>query len=113
MKYTRTHNLRHRFKGGICVLTSVRDYRFLYESGLDSKSAKQCVRILKDLASEGRTVVCSIHQPSMSLLDLFDNVYMLTDGVCIYQGTVPNIIPYLKANGLECPMYHNPIEFSE
>lgn len=80
-------------------------------SGLDSKSAKQCIHILRNLSSEGRTVVCSIHQPSMSILDMFDNVYMLSEGQCIYQGTIGNIIPYLQANELECPIYHNPVEY--
>lgn len=36
---------------------------------------------------------------------------MLSEGQCIYQGTIGNIIPYLQANELECPIYHNPVEY--
>ncbi|XKL67552.1 hypothetical protein PGB90_003043 [Kerria lacca] len=80
-------------------------------SGLDSKSAKQCLEILRGLSEEGRTIVCSIHQPSTSLLNLFHNAYMLSNGKCIYQGKVDNLIPYLKMNDIECPVYHNPVEY--
>ncbi|KAK7597801.1 hypothetical protein V9T40_010026 [Parthenolecanium corni] len=80
-------------------------------SGLDSKAAKQCLEILRQLSFEGRTVVCSIHQPSTLMLNLFHNAYMLADGRCVYQGSVNNFLPFLTANELECPVYHNPVEF--
>ncbi|XP_037302867.1 ATP-binding cassette sub-family G member 1 isoform X2 [Manduca sexta] len=80
-------------------------------SGLDTVATTQCVKLLRQLAQQGRTVVCTIHQPAASLLDLFDQLYVIADGYCIYQGDTAAMVPYLQSVGLPCPRHHNPADF--
>ncbi|KAL1481650.1 hypothetical protein MTO96_034317 [Rhipicephalus appendiculatus] len=80
-------------------------------SGLDSSNALQCILTLKKFALKGHTVTCSIHQPSSRIFQLFDRLYVLADGYCIYHGTVRDLLPTLGANGLQCPAFYNPADF--
>ncbi|ENN82468.1 hypothetical protein YQE_01157, partial [Dendroctonus ponderosae] len=80
-------------------------------TGLDSSSSNQCVQMLKTLAERGRTIVCTIHQPSASMYHLFSHVYIMAKGKCVYQGAPENTVPYLALHGYICPKYHNPADF--
>ncbi|XP_073845598.1 ATP-binding cassette sub-family G member 1-like [Musca autumnalis] len=80
-------------------------------TGLDEFSATQCITMLKRLATSGRTIICSIHSPSARLFQMFDKVYVLSAGQCIYQGSVGGIVPYLQNFNLQCPISHNPADY--
>ncbi|KAL3266090.1 hypothetical protein HHI36_010276, partial [Cryptolaemus montrouzieri] len=80
-------------------------------TGLDDMSCSQCIALLKLLAKGGRTVICSIHTPSARLFNIFDNVYCVNNGQCVYQGYGPSVLPFLSNIGLICPKTYNPADF--
>ena len=80
-------------------------------TGLDSSSSTQCIQLLKQLAQEGRTIVCTVHTPSAFLLEMFDHIYTLAKGRCIYQGSSNNLVPFLSDLGLKCPETFTPSDF--
>ncbi|ALC45046.1 CG32091 [Drosophila busckii] len=80
-------------------------------SGLDEVTAAQCIRLLSALAKEGRTVVCTIHQPSATIYNCFDSIYVLAKGQCVYQGTPQATIPFLRLAQLDCPRYYSPSDY--
>lgn len=43
-------------------------------SGLDARAAAIVIRTVRNLADAGRTVVCTIHQPSIDIFETFDEV---------------------------------------
>lgn len=67
--------------------------------------------LLKQLAQQGRTVICTIHQPSAKLFEKFDLVYILAYGKCLYQGHSSKLVPFLNSVNLPCPMFHNPADY--
>ncbi|KAH7669104.1 Iron-chelate-transporting ATPase protein [Dioscorea alata] len=56
-------------------------------SGLDARAAAIVMRAVKNVAETGRTVVCTIHQPSIDIFEAFDElILMKRGGELIYSG---------------------------
>ena len=49
-------------------------------TGLDSRSAQVVIRCIKRVAASGRSIVCTIHQPSMHIFSAFDSLLLLRRG---------------------------------
>uniref|UniRef100_A0A1S4H190 ATP-binding cassette transporter (ABC transporter) family G member 16 n=2 Tax=Anopheles gambiae TaxID=7165 RepID=A0A1S4H190_ANOGA len=81
-------------------------------SGLDSVAAMELISYVKTVAAEGRTVVCVIHQPSSSLFQLFDDLYLLAGGVCIYSGPLDGMVGMFAEAGHQCPKFYNRADFA-
>ncbi|XP_032574139.1 ATP-binding cassette sub-family G member 1 isoform X2 [Drosophila sechellia] len=80
-------------------------------SGLDEVTAAQCIRLLQAMAYEGRTIVCTIHQPSATIYNYFDSIYVLAKGQCVYQGSPRATIPFLRLAQLDCPRHYSPSDY--
>ncbi|KAG5671645.1 hypothetical protein PVAND_001836 [Polypedilum vanderplanki] len=80
-------------------------------TGLDSVSSTICINLMRQLAQEGKTVVCTIHQPTTNQLKSFSHLYILANGECAYQGNGKNLVPFLSELNLICPSTFNPADF--
>ena len=81
-------------------------------SGLDSFSALGVVENLLELAvTGGTTVLCTIHQPSSEIFNLFQNVILMKSGRVVYSGSVKALPPYFESFGFSLPPHTNPADF--
>lgn len=80
-------------------------------TGLDSLASLQCISTLQTLAKSGRTVICTIHQPSAAIYQMFDYIYLIVDGNCLYAGMPDNTVSYFAQQDFQCPQYHNPADY--
>lgn len=76
-------------------------------SGLDSFSSRQCIELLQTIAKSGKTVICTIHSPSATIFNMFDSVYALSSGICIYQGSPERLHNFLDELNLTCPQTYS------
>ncbi|MFS7986455.1 putative ABC-type sulfate transporter [Helianthus anomalus] len=49
-------------------------------TGLDARSAAIVMRAVKNIVDTGRTIVCTIHQPSIDIFEAFDELILLKNG---------------------------------
>uniref|UniRef100_A0A0P5KYT2 Protein white n=1 Tax=Daphnia magna TaxID=35525 RepID=A0A0P5KYT2_9CRUS len=80
-------------------------------SGLDSYMAQNIVQVLKNIASTGKTVVCTIHQPSSEVFALFDRILLMAEGRTAFLGPVGDALSFFSAQGMPCPPNYNPADY--
>lgn len=72
-------------------------------SGLDSFTSYLIIKIMKEYALSGKTVIFTIHQPNTDIYDLFDRFLLLVEGKIIYQAKASDAITYFNSIGFPCP----------
>jgi len=85
-------------------------------SGLDSSAALKVMELIKKIASSGRSVICTIHQPSTSIFKKFDHLLLLKrGGETVYFGPTgemsSTVLGYFEQHGLVCDTLKNPADF--
>ncbi|KAL8052952.1 hypothetical protein ABFX02_05G039100 [Erythranthe guttata] len=81
-------------------------------TGLDAFQAEKVMETLRQLAEDGHTVICSIHQPRGSVYAKFDDILLLTEGSLVYAGPARDeTLSYFSKFGYICPDHENPAEF--
>ncbi|GAA6004217.1 uncharacterized protein JCM10292_007295 [Rhodotorula paludigena] len=85
-------------------------------SGLDSQAAFEICRFLRKIAASGLAILCTIHQPSGELFELFDDVVLLAPGgKTVYAGptgaSASDITLYFARYGAPMPPDANPAEY--
>lgn len=103
---------RRRVSVGIGLVTDAA-VLFLDEptTGLDSDSAATLVHLLSHLAvAKRRTVVCTIHQPSSDICEMFDDLLLLAAGRVLYCGRWRGVDAYLGNCGMPRPAHRSTAE---
>ncbi|CAI9742211.1 Hypothetical predicted protein [Octopus vulgaris] len=80
-------------------------------SGLDSYLARNLIQVLKNMASRGRTIVSTIHQPSSEIFTMFDELLLMADGRVVFMGPTKDAMLLFRECGLQCPTNYNPADF--
>ncbi|XP_060532601.1 ATP-binding cassette subfamily G member 4-like isoform X2 [Cylas formicarius] len=80
-------------------------------TGLDNVAIKQCMELLQKITRLGRTVICTVHQPPASLFQNFDQVYVIANGYCVYNGSPTQLVPLLANAGCPCPSTYTPADY--
>lgn len=81
-------------------------------SGLDSRGALVVIRALRRISDTGRTVCCTIHQPSSAVFEMFDDLILLKKGGnVVFFGELGSesckLVDYFESRGA------SPIQFGE
>ncbi|KAG5178542.1 ABC transmembrane transporter [Tribonema minus] len=79
-------------------------------SGLDSFMAEVVVSKLRALAAVGRTVLCTIHQPSSDIYEQFTHLHLLAEGRTAYFGPREGAVEHFALLHHPCPPMHNPAD---
>lgn len=95
-------------------------------TGLDSFQASSVIQSLRTLVGLDQTerflntekvitnknaVICSVHQPSSSIFQLFSHLILMSNGQIIFQGKVEEAVGVFEKAGMPCPTLYNPAEF--
>ncbi|TFK22472.1 hypothetical protein FA15DRAFT_757994 [Coprinopsis marcescibilis] len=114
-------NVEYRKRTTIAVELAAKPKLLLFldepTSGLDSQSAWAIVSFLRHLADQGQAILCTIHQPSAELFQIFDRMLLLRrGGETVYFGDLgrnaSTLIQYFERNGARtCDPSENPAEY--
>ncbi|KAJ7762052.1 pleiotropic drug resistance ABC transporter [Mycena maculata] len=113
--------IEHRKRTTIAVELAAKPKLLLFldepTSGLDSQSAWAIMLFLQQLAANGQAILCTIHQPSAELFQIFDRLLLLRKGgQVVYFGDIgknsTTLIHHFESNGSRhCEPTENPAEF--
>ncbi|AOA65255.1 Plasma membrane ATP-binding cassette (ABC) transporter [Komagataella phaffii CBS 7435] len=120
-KIGRGLNVEQRKKLSIAVELVAKPSLLLFldepTSGLDSQSAWSIIQFLRALSDSGQAILCTIHQPSATLFEVFDRLLLLKKGGrTVYFGDIgPNsstMLSYFeRESGIKCGVSENPAEY--
>ena len=66
---------------------------------------------MRDLARMGKAVICTIHQPSSEVFEMFDQILLMADGRPAFMGPIAEALPFFSSHGMPCPANYNPADF--
>ena len=86
-------------------------------SGLDAIGALKVMRCVQRAAQTGRTIICTIHQPSSKIFSFFSHLLLLKSGghVIYFDGlgdeNGSKVVHHFETLGFHMPLHRNPADF--
>lgn len=65
-------------------------------SGLDGYNALNVIQILKKISSRKKIVIITVHQPSVDIIQYFNNIILLSQGVKVLEGSNDKISTFFS-----------------
>ncbi|MFH4982933.1 hypothetical protein AB6A40_009642 [Gnathostoma spinigerum] len=59
----------------------------------------------------GKTIICTIHQPSSEVFEMFDRVLFLANGKIAFLGSPAEAVGFFSECGYMIPAHTNPADF--
>ena len=78
------------------ILISFYKYFLFIPQGLDHASSEYVVQLLRELAREGRTIICTLREPSSAAFAMFDDLFLIAGGTLVYSGPVAEVPKWFK-----------------
>ncbi|CAL0332406.1 unnamed protein product [Lupinus luteus] len=73
-------------------------------TGLDSSTTFQIVKCFQQIVHLTQaTIFMSLLQPAPETFDLFDDVFLISDGQIVYQGPRDHVVEFFESCGFKCP----------
>lgn len=64
-------------------------------------------QVLKSMASNGKTVICTVHQPSSVVFALFDRILLMADGRTAFLGPSKSALEFFSSQvNSGCSIHH-------
>jgi ABC-type multidrug transport system ATPase subunit len=80
-------------------------------TGLDSATSLQLAIMLNNLAVQNhKTIVCTVHQPSDDMLNVWDRLVLMGSGRVIYSGEVDGLAGHMRRGGHVVSRFQNGLE---
>ena len=73
-------------------------------TGLDASAAVTVMSRITQVAKDGQTVICTIHQPSPEIFSRFDKLVLLSRGQVLYFGPAQGAISFFASVDLPVPV---------
>jgi hypothetical protein len=81
-------------------------------SGLDSSTSLQLAECFNHLATSfGKTIICTVHQPSEDMLRCWHDLVLIADGRLAFSGPITSLPDFLADLGLNCGE-ESPVDFA-
>ncbi|GLV45632.1 white [Carabus blaptoides fortunei] len=80
-------------------------------TGLDGYNALNVVQILKQMSLRKKIVIITVHQPSVDIIQYFNNIILLSQGVKVLEGTSDEISTFFSNLNILCPVSCSIAEF--